>query len=69
MPFGGSSPLFSAYAESFVTLSFKINFAYMSVCEFAKLNFQLREQAIGLPFQWELPISSDAVSPDRWSQN
>ena len=41
----------------------------MSVCEFAKFNIQLREQEIGLPFQWELPISSDAVSPDRWSQN
>ena len=69
MPFEGSSSPFSVYAESFVSLSFKINFAFMSVCEHGKFNFQVREQEHSLPFQWELPISSDAVSPGRWSQN
>lgn len=40
----------------------------MSVCEFQSSIFQLCEQEQSLPFQWELPISSDAVSPGKMGQ-
>ena len=43
-PSGGSSPTLSFYAEGFVSLSFKINFASMSVCEFTEFIPQLHEQ-------------------------
>lgn len=65
---GALHPLSVSMSKAFY-LSFKISFACMSVCEFAKFNIQLREQEQSLPFQWELPISYDAVSPGRWNQN
>ena len=45
----GTSPPLSAYAENFVSLSSKINFA--CVCEFVKFNFQLSEQESCFTFQ------------------
>ena len=42
--FGVSSPLLSVYAEGFVSLSFKINFACMSFCQFVNSIVCLCEQ-------------------------
>ena len=44
MPFGGSLPPLSVYAKNFIFLSFKINFACVSVYEYSVFTLLLNEQ-------------------------
>ena len=50
MPFWGTSPPLSVFAESFVSLSSKVNSAHASVCEFVEVNLRLCEQNSGFTF-------------------
>ena len=50
MPFGGSLPPLSVYAKNFIFLSFKINFACVSVFEFAEFISWFLEQNSIFPF-------------------
>ena len=50
MPFGGSLPPLSVYAESFVSLSFKIHSARVSVRMFVKFILWLHELELGFMF-------------------
>ena len=48
--FGGHFTPFSFYAESFVSLSSKVNSAHASVCESVEVNLRLCEQNSGFTF-------------------